>query len=46
MGVRLAVMDGKLPMEALDRGDNWPELYASYEAMAEANGAATREDVP
>lgn len=46
MGVRVAVMDGRLPTEALDRGDNWPELYESYEAMAEANGAAIREDVP
>lgn len=46
MGVRLAVMDGSLPIEALDQGDNWPELYPSYEAMAEANGAMTREDIP
>ncbi|MEV0149740.1 MULTISPECIES: DUF6283 family protein [unclassified Nonomuraea] len=45
MGVRVAVMEGRLSMEALDRGDNWPELYESYEAMAEANGAAAREDV-
>ncbi|MEV0617628.1 DUF6283 family protein [Nonomuraea sp. NPDC050404] len=46
MAVRLALRDGRLPLEALDRGDNWPELYPSYEAMAAANSVATREDVP
>lgn len=46
MEVRLAVMHGELPMAALEPGATWPELYESYEAMAEANGASTRQDVP
>ncbi len=39
MGVRIAVNDGRLPMSALERGENWPELYGSYEELAAANGA-------
>lgn len=39
MGVRLAIAQGRLPMEALQPGPNWPELYDSYEEMAVANGA-------
>ncbi|GAA1768448.1 DUF6283 family protein [Nonomuraea bangladeshensis] len=46
IGVRLALRDGRLPLDALERGDRWPELYPSYEAMATANGVPTRKDVP
>ncbi|WP_433235347.1 DUF6283 family protein [Streptosporangium sp. CA-135522] len=43
IGVRLALADGRIPASALQPGHNWPELYPSYEAMAEANGAMKRE---
>lgn len=39
LSVRLALVMRRLPPCALERGDDWPELYPSYEAMAEANGA-------
>lgn len=37
--VRLAVIRGDLPASALEPGDGWPELYGSYDELAEANGA-------
>ncbi|MEV4093820.1 DUF6283 family protein [Streptosporangium saharense] len=37
LGVRLAVAMRELPAEALAPGENWPELYGSYEEMAAAN---------
>lgn len=37
--VRLAVAFGRLPADALEPGENWPDLYESYAEMAEANGA-------
>jgi hypothetical protein len=43
-GVRLAVAMGRLPIEALLPGGNWPELYGSYAEMAAANGAGTEPD--
>lgn len=39
LAVRMALLSGRLPREALEPGENWPELYESYESMAEANGA-------
>jgi Family of unknown function (DUF6283) len=38
IGVRLSVALGHLPAEALEPGDDWPDLFASYEEMAEAQG--------
>jgi Family of unknown function (DUF6283) len=38
IGIRLAVIQGQLPAEALSPGDGWPELFASYAEMAEAQG--------
>ncbi|MDF5756563.1 DUF6283 family protein [Spongiactinospora sp. TRM90649] len=38
--VRLAVARGRLPVEVLAPGEDWPTLYASYEELAEANGVA------
>lgn len=35
--VRLAVAFGQLPAEALEPGPDWPELYATYDDMADAN---------
>lgn len=43
VGVRLAVATGQLDPEALHPGEGWPELYASYQEMAEFNGC---EDEP
>jgi uncharacterized protein DUF6283 len=40
--VRMAVLSGRLPPEALGPGDNWPELYASYSELAAANGAGEK----
>jgi hypothetical protein len=37
--VRLAVALGRLPIEALEPGGDWPGLYGSYAELAEANGA-------
>jgi hypothetical protein len=41
IGIRMAVVTGRLPAEALSPGDDWPELYRSYEDMAEVNGAGS-----
>ncbi|MCD0446399.1 DUF6283 family protein [Glycomyces sp. A-F 0318] len=41
--VRLAVAFDQLPAEALQPGADWPELYESYDAMAEANEATDAE---
>ncbi|MCM6777896.1 DUF6283 family protein [Nocardia sp. CDC159] len=38
LGVRLAVASGRISPGALARGDDWPELYASFEEMAAFNG--------
>lgn len=50
ISVLLALREGALPADALQPGDNWPELYPSFEAMAAANGVeddepATWEDI-
>lgn len=39
LGVRYAVISGRLDPRALAPGDDWPQLYESYAEMAEANGA-------
>ncbi len=38
LGVRLAVITGRLPAEALDPGPGWPELFSDYRQMATAQG--------
>jgi hypothetical protein len=39
LGVRVAVAKGVIPSEALEPRDDWPDLYASYDEMAKAQGA-------
>lgn len=34
IGVRLAVLQGRLPAETLQPGDGWPGLFSSYDEMA------------
>lgn len=34
--VRILVIQGRLPAEALNPGPDWPELFQSYEDMARA----------
>lgn len=38
--VRIKVMEGQIDPDSLRPGDDWPELYESYEAMTEANREA------
>ena len=38
LGVRLAVITGRLPAEALRPGGGWPVLFESYEEMAATQG--------
>ncbi len=38
VGVRMAVATGRLDPSSLVPGDDWPELFPSFLAMAEANG--------
>lgn len=38
LGVRLAVAVGRLEATALRPGEDWPELFASFDEMAERNG--------
>ncbi len=38
LGIRLAVALGRLPAAALRPGDDWPDLFGSYDEMAERNG--------
>lgn len=38
LGVRFALIQGRLPGDALEPKPGWPELYSSYEDLAEANG--------
>lgn len=33
--IRLAVADGRIPMSAMEPGDDWPELYKDYDEMVE-----------
>lgn len=39
IGVRLALIQGRLPEESMFPGPRWPELYGSYGDMASANRA-------
>lgn len=41
VGVRLAVVQGRLDPDALTPGSGWPDLHESYTALAEANGAVS-----
>lgn len=38
IGIRVHVVFGTLPAEALKPADGWPDLYSSYEEMADAMG--------
>lgn len=38
LGIRLAVALGRLPASALYPGAEWPDLFDSYDEMAERNG--------
>lgn len=38
LGVRLAVIMGALDPSALEPGDDWPDLFDTYEEMADAQG--------
>lgn len=38
IGVRLAVVSGRLAPEALAPGADWPELFASYDELLERHG--------
>lgn len=38
LGIRLAVALGRLPASALQPGADWPDLFSSYDEMAERNG--------
>ena len=33
IGARLAVVQGRIPVEALDPADDWPELHANFDEM-------------
>lgn len=44
VGVRLSVATGDLPVEALEPDEDWPELYSSYDEMADAQGRASDSD--
>lgn len=39
LGIRLAVVTKRLPAEALFPKADWPELFDSYDKLAERNGA-------
>jgi hypothetical protein len=38
LGVRLAVVSGRIPASALAPPDDWPALFASYDEMARTQG--------
>lgn len=39
LGVRLAVIQGRLPATALQPGEGWPELFDTYDEMADTQRA-------
>jgi len=39
IGVRIALTRGDLPVAAMEPGEGWPELFGTYEEMADAQGA-------
>lgn len=36
IAIRLMVARGEIPLEALEPGDDWPELHETYDEMVEA----------
>lgn len=46
LGIRIAVLNGRLPPRVLRPGDPWPELFESYDEMAEAQGRSEACTVP
>ncbi|MEN4397476.1 DUF6283 family protein [Mycolicibacterium conceptionense] len=41
LGIRLAVTLGRLPATVLQPGPDWPDLFNSYDEMADRNGLPT-----
>lgn len=46
LGIRLAVTLGRLPAAMLKPGSDWPDLFSSYDEMAERNGLPTSGKPP
>lgn len=44
LGIRIALMDGRIPPEAMEPGEDWPELFETYDEMAEAQGGTCERD--
>lgn len=44
LGVRLAVVLGRLPASALQPDNDWPALFGSFDEMAERNGLPSGTD--
>lgn len=40
IGIRLAIAQGRLDPAVLSPGDGWPELFGSFEEMADMQAAA------
>lgn len=40
LGIRYAVITGRISAEALTPGTDWPELFDSYDEMAARNGVS------
>lgn len=40
IGVRIALSQGRLPVEAVYPGEDWPELFDTYEQMADVMGGS------
>lgn len=43
LGIRLAVAVGRLPAGVLQPGEDWPDLFGSYDEMAERNGVKSAD---
>ncbi|EIV03098.1 hypothetical protein MA6G0728R_5378 [Mycobacteroides abscessus 6G-0728-R] len=43
LGIRLAVAVGRLPGGVLQPGEDWPNLFGSYDEMAERNGVKSAD---
>lgn len=43
LGIRLAVALGRLPASVLQAGEDWPDLFGSYDEMAERNGVKSAD---
>jgi hypothetical protein len=46
LAVRVAVLTGRLPAEALQPKENWPPLFDSYNEMAATQAGPPSEDAP